>query len=94
MLSFTERLSRDVARAARMTLPELEQALQTGENCTVSRLTALSLAKKAAEGGMDAIKMIRELTKWHTATEGPKAETGDRQALVEIRVVEPGSEQG
>lgn len=89
MLSFTERLSRDVAKAARMTLPELEQALQEGENRSVSQLTALSLAKKAADGGMDAIKMIRELTK---RVETKEAE--ECPALVEIRVVEPGGAQG
>lgn len=83
MLSFTERLSREVARAARMTLPELEQALAAEEGQGVCRLTALSLAKKAAEGGMDAIKMIRELSKWQEAKEPQKQEL----PVVEIRVV-------
>lgn len=83
MLSFTERLARDVAKAARMTLPQLEEALAESEGRTVSQLTALSLAKKAAEGGMDAIKMLRELTKW----EGARA--GEEVPAVEIRVELP-----
>lgn len=87
-MNFTEQLARDVARAARMTLPELEEALANGENRTVSQLTALSLAKKAAEGGMDAVKMIRELSRFEpekkTAAEAPSA------PLVELRVLAPG----
>ena len=85
-MNFTERLARDVARAARMTLPELEEALEKKENQTVSRLTALSLAKKAAEGGMDAVKMIRELTRLE-----PEKKSA-QPPMVELRVVEAGDE--
>lgn len=62
-MNFTERLAQEIARAASMTLPELEQALEAGQERTIGELTALSLAKKAAEGGMDAVKLIRELSK-------------------------------
>ncbi|MBR6794067.1 MAG: hypothetical protein IKM48_06925 [Clostridia bacterium] len=86
MMNFTERLARDVARAARMTLPELEEALEKKENQTVSRLTALSLAKKAAEGGMDAVKMIRELTRLEPEKKAAQP------PMVELRVVEAGDE--
>ncbi len=82
-MNFTERLAKDIARAAKMTLPELEEALASGENRTVSQLTALSLAKKAAEGGMDAVKMIRELVRWE-----PEPKEG-KPPLVELRVVAP-----
>ena len=85
-MNFTERLARDVARAARMTLPELEEALEKKENQTVSRLTALSLAKKAAEGGMDAVKMIRELTRLEPEKKAAQP------PMVELRVVEAGDE--
>jgi len=85
-MNFTERLARDVARAARMTLPELEEALEKKENQTVSRLTALSLAKKAAEGGMDAVKMIRELTRLEPEKKAAQS------PMVELRVVEAGDE--
>lgn len=78
-MNFTEHLAREIARAAEMTLPELEEALAAGEGRTVGELTALSLAKKAAEGGMDAVKLIRELSKG----EQPK----DQLPRVEIRVV-------
>ncbi len=88
MLSFTERLSRDVARAARMTLPQLEQALAESDDRTVSQLTALSLAKKAAEGATDALKMIRELTKWE-ATKGEPTKEAAGKTAVEFRVVLP-----
>ncbi len=84
-MNFTERLAKDVARAARMTLPELEEALANGENRTVSQLTALSLAKKAAEGGMDAVKMIRELSRWEPEKKG----ASEPAPLVELRVIGP-----
>lgn len=87
MINFTERLAKDVARAARMTLPELEEALEQKENQTVSRLTALSLAKKAAEGGMDAVKMIRELTRLE-----PEKKLAAQPPTVELRVVEAADE--
>ncbi len=83
-MNFTECLSREVARAAAMTLPELEEALAQSEGRTVGELTALSLTKKAAEGGMDALKLIRELSKG----EQPSGEL----PRVEIRVV--GAEDG
>lgn len=86
-MNFTERLAKDVARAARMTLPELEEALEQKENQTVSRLTALSLAKKAAEGGMDAVKMIRELTRLE-----PEKKLAVQPPTVELRVVEAADE--
>lgn len=78
-MNFTERLAQEIARAATMTLPELEQALESGQERTIGELTALSLAKKAAEGGMDAVKLIRELSKG----EQPQSELPG----VEIRVV-------
>ena len=81
MLTFTERLGREIKKAALMTLPELEAALAEEEGRTVAQLTALSLAKKAAEGGMDAVKMIRELTK------GEPGREGQEPPAVEIRVV-------
>ncbi|MBQ6823614.1 MAG: hypothetical protein IJP27_03085 [Clostridia bacterium] len=81
MLNFTQRLTREITQASRMTLPELDRALAAGEDQTVARLTALSLAKKAAEGGMDAIKLIRELTKGE-----PEKESG-RLPTVEFRVI-------
>lgn len=79
-MNFTEYLAREVTRAAQMTLPELEEALAAGEGRTVGELTALSLAKKAAEGGMDAVKLIRELSK----VEQPQ----EQFPRVEIRVVD------
>ncbi len=66
-MNFTECLAKEVSRVATMTLPELEEALATGQQRTIGELTALSLAKKAAEGGMDAVKMIRELAKGEQA---------------------------
>lgn len=80
MLNFTERLAREVSRAARMSLPELEQAMAEEGESSVCRRTALSLAKRAAEGGLDAVKMIRELSR--SEPEGPK-----EAPVVEIRVV-------
>jgi hypothetical protein len=84
-MNFTEHLAREIARAAEMTLPELEEALAAGEGRTVGELTALSLAKKAAEGGMDAVKLIRELSKG----EQPK----EQLPQVEIRVVGPDGDE-
>ena len=78
-MNLTECIAKEVSRAASMTLPELEEALESGQQRTVGELTALSLAKKAAEGGMDAVKMIRELAK------GEQAPSDLPQ--VEIRVV-------
>lgn len=78
-MNFTECIAKEVSRAASMTLPELQDALESGQNRTVGELTALSLAKKAAEGGMDAVKMIRELAKGEQATSD--------LPQVEIRVV-------
>ena len=87
VMNFTERLAKDIARASKMTLPELEDALANSENRTVSQLTALSLARKAAEGGMDAIKMIRELARWEPDKKAPDRE--EKPPLVEFRVVAP-----
>ena len=84
-MNFTEHLAREVARAAQMTLPELEEAWAAGEGRTVGELTALSLARKAAEGGMDAVKLIRELSKG----EQPK----EQLPRVEIRVVGPDGDE-
>jgi hypothetical protein len=78
-MNFTEHLAQQVVIASRMTLPELEQALAQEEGRTVGELTALSLAKKAAEGGMDAVKLIRELSKGERI--------GEELPQVEIRVV-------
>ena len=80
MLNFTERLAREVSRAARMSLPELELALEAEAESNVCRRTALSLAKRAAEGGLDAVKMIRELSRSE-----PEGEQG--APVVEIRVI-------
>lgn len=67
-MNFTECIAKEVSRAASMTLPELEEALAEGQHRTIGELTALSLAKKAAEGAMEAMKMIRELAKGEQAT--------------------------
>ncbi len=76
-MNLMEQLARELAVAGTMTMTELEQALEE-ENQSACTRTARALARKAAEGGMDAIKLIRELTK----TEGPEEE-----AAVEIRVI-------
>lgn len=89
MMNFSERLARDIARAARMTMAELDDAIASGENRTVSQLTAFSLARKAAEGGTDALKMIRELVKW----EPDKTERAKKAPTVELRVTEPDEAQ-
>ena len=78
-MNFTESLAKEVSRAASMTLPELEDALAAGQKRTIGELTALSLAKKAAEGGMDAVKLIRELSKGE--------QTSEELPRVEIRIV-------
>ncbi len=73
-------LAEDFARAAAMTMPQLEEALEARESKTVSELTALSLAKRAAEGGMDAIKLMKELSR------NDPLEENDRR--FEIRIVD------
>lgn len=75
-----EMLAEDFARAAAMTMPELEAALEERESKSVSELTALSLAKRAAEGGMDAIKLLKELS-----LNDPSEESG---RCFEIRILE------
>ncbi|MBQ7090252.1 MAG: hypothetical protein IJN82_03965 [Clostridia bacterium] len=84
-MNFTDQLTKAVGRAARMTLPELEASLESSEKCTIAELTALSLARRAAEGGMDAIKLIRELAKG--------TEDTDSVPRVEVSVIPP-SEDG
>jgi hypothetical protein len=81
-MNFIECLAQEISRAAVMTLPELEAALAAAEGRTVGELAALSLAKKAAEGGMDALKLIRELS---------KGEQKDGEVpQVEFRIIENG----
>ena len=84
-MNFTDQLTKAVGRAAQMTLPELEQAIESSEKRTIAELTALSLARRAAEGGMDAIKLIRELAKG--------TENSDSVPRVEVSVIPP-SEDG
>ena len=79
-MNFTDRLASGIAKASEMTLSEVEASLADSEDRTLGELTALSLAKKAAEGGMDAIKLIRDLYKNEPAAEVP---------AVEIRVLGP-----
>ncbi len=85
-MNFTEELTKAVGLAAQMTLPELEAASENGEHRTIAELTALSLARRAAEGGMDAIKLIRELSKGTESSEGVPR--------VEISVIPPNGEDG
>lgn len=83
-MNFTEELTKAVGLAAQMTLPELEAAAEASEQRTIAELTALSLARRAAEGGMDAIKLIRELAKG--------TETMDAVPRVEVSVIPPGED--
>ena len=83
-MNLLEILAKDFARAASMTMPQLEEALEARENKTVSELTALCLAKKAAEGGMDAIKLMKELSRSEPEEEGNRR--------FEIRII--GDEHG
>ncbi len=80
-MNLTEQLSKGIAEATQMTFAQVEEALANRDGRTVGELTALALAKKAAEGGMDAVKLMRELSKYEEAAELPR---------IEIRVVEPG----
>ncbi len=84
-MNFSAKLIAEIGRASALTLPQLEAALLDSEERTVSELTALTLAKKAAEGGMDAVKLIRELL---------KNEVPSEQGGVEIRVIPPEDEDG
>ncbi len=79
-MNLLEMLAEDFARAAAMTMPQLEAALEERESKTVSELTALSLAKRAAEGGMDAIKLMKELSR----SDPEEVDSGHR---FEIRIV-------
>ncbi len=79
-MNLNEQLTQSIADAAAMTLSQVEEALENGRERTVGELTALSLAKKAAEGGMDAIKLMRDLCKTETVSELP---------VVELRVISP-----
>jgi len=80
-MNLTDQLSKGIADATQMTFAQVEQALADRDGRTVGELTALALAKKAAEGGMDAIKLMRELSKFEGPADLPR---------VEIRVVGPG----
>lgn len=80
-MNLLKSISKELNKVSRMKLPELNAALESETDCSIGRMTALSLAKRAAEGGMDAIKLIRELTKG-------EEEQGALPA-VEIRVIEP-----
>ena len=79
-MSLTEQLASGIAAASQMTLTQVEAALADGANRTVGELTALALVKKAAEGGMDAVKLMRDLSKTESSAELPR---------VEIRVIGP-----
>lgn len=83
-MNFTDRLAKGVTKASKMTFAQLEEALADSQSRTIGELTALSLAKKAAEGGMDAVKLIRDLYKNEPEAEVP---------AVEIRVIGPEEEQ-
>ncbi|MBQ3084456.1 MAG: hypothetical protein IJC46_03275 [Clostridia bacterium] len=85
-MNFTEELTKAIGLAARMTRPELEEAAENSEHRTIAELTALSLARRAAEGGMDAIKLIRELAKGTEQTEAVPR--------VEVSVIPPTNEDG
>lgn len=80
-MNLLKSISAELSKVSDLTLPELEDALENNLDCSVSRMTALSLAKRAAEGGMDAVKLIRELTRGEEEQGAPPA--------VEIRVIEP-----
>ena len=82
-MNLNEQLARNIADASAMTLSQVEEALADGANRTVGELTALSLVKKAAEGGMDAVKLMRDLTKTEWAADLPR---------VELRVIGPDDE--
>ena len=80
-MNLLKSISAELSKVSDLSLPELTDALENDLDCSVSRMTALSLAKRAAEGGMDAVKLIRELTRGEEEQEGLPA--------VEIRVIEP-----
>lgn len=80
-MNLLKSISKELNKVSRMKLPELILAMESETDCSIGRMTALSLAKRAAEGGMDAIKLIRELTK---GEEEQKA-----MPAVEIRVIDP-----
>lgn len=80
-MNLLKSISIELSKVSELSLPELIDAIEQSEDCSVSRMTALTLAKRAAEGGMDAIKLIRELTRG-------EEEQGSLPA-VEIRVIEP-----
>ncbi|MBQ8600105.1 MAG: hypothetical protein IJ407_01815 [Clostridia bacterium] len=82
-MNLNEQLIQGIAAASEMTLVQVEEALADGANRTLGELTALSLMKKAAEGGMDAVKLMRELSKNEHCAEFPR---------VEIRVIGPDDE--
>lgn len=82
-MNLTDQLSQDLAQASSMTFAEVEAALEDRTTRTIGELTALSLAKKAAEGGMDAVKLMRDLAKTEAITDLPR---------VEIRVIGPEEE--
>lgn len=78
-MNWMETLAQEMKRVSAMTRPELEAAYGEDKDRTVSELTALALARKAADGGMDAIKLMRELSR----------EEPEENAGVEIRVIGP-----
>ena len=82
-MNLNERLTKSICDASAMTLSQVEEALANGAERTVGELTALSLVKKAAEGGMDAIKLMRDLCRNETVSELP---------VVERRVISPDGE--
>ena len=83
-MDLTEQLAAGVSAASKMTLAQVEEALAEGTNCTMGELIALALVKKAAEGGMDAVKFMRDLSKTEVSAELPR---------VEIRVIGPDEQE-
>lgn len=80
-MNLLKNISRELNQVSELSLPELIDALEHSDDCSVSRITALTLAKRAAEGGMDAIKLIRELSRGEEEPQSLPA--------VEIRIIEP-----
>ena len=68
-MNFPEIFIKEFTRAAKMRLSALEEALADTEHKKVGELIALSVARKAADGNMDAIKFLRDLSKTDSVRE-------------------------
>ena len=80
-MNLLKSIGKELNKVSRMNLAELQAAMENEPDCSIGRMTALSLAKRAAEGGMDAIKLIRKLSRGEEEQKSMPA--------VEIRVIEP-----